>query len=193
MAIDEPPAEKSQVSDRPSLNQIVPQFAREIAKLDPGSAAALRRGPLAGAGAAAFWKLLVNHDIGGGNEEGWAAVLQAIAVLTPKGTDPDKKSAYEPQRSMGAALQGAGVSEMRLARLLTAQGEMRRDLAVRLCRRLSATEHTRFDLRTLAWLMLFDNAAADRQIARDYYRAEAVAAKRASADSTNVQGDSINA
>ena len=107
MTVDEIPVAKSQTPDRPSLNEIVPRLAWEIAKLDPGSAAALRRGPLAGAGAASFWKLLVNHDIDAGNEAGWAALLQAIAILTPKGADPGKQSAYEPERSMGGVLHDA--------------------------------------------------------------------------------------
>ena len=161
-------------------HQTAPWLAAYIAHLDPGSAAALRRGPLAGAGAAAFWKLAAEYAPGAArDEEGWAALIQAIAILTPKGREADRRSAHDPTVPMGAALYEAGVSELRLARLLGAPKEMRRDLAVRACRRLAATEHKRFDLRTLAKLILFDNEKTNHRIARDYYRAEAQAGRRA--------------
>ena len=161
-----------------------PRFAAYIANLDPGSAAALRRGPLAGAGAAAFWRLAAEYASSGvaRDEPGWAALVQAIAILTPKGRETDRTPAYDPKVPMGAALHEAGISELRLARLLGAPREMRRDLAVRLCRRLAATEHKRFDLRTLEKLILFDDDHTNHKIARDYYRAEAEA-RRASDES----------
>ena len=156
-------------------DQVAPRFAAYIAGLDPGPAAALRRGPLAGAGTAAFWKLAAEYAPGGAtlDEEGWAMLVQAIAILTPKGRETDRKRAHDPTVPMGAALYGAGVSNLRLGRLLDAPKEMRRDLAVRLCRRLAATDHKRFDLRTLAELILYGSEKTNRRIARDYYRAEA--------------------
>ena len=89
------------------------------------SAAARYRGP----GAAAFWKLLTRHNPVGAshNEAGWAALMQAIAVLTPKGRDPKKQSAHDYSLPMGRALCAAGVSELRLARLLSAAPELRRE------------------------------------------------------------------
>ncbi len=146
-----------QGTDEPSLNQIVPRLARAIARLDPGSAAALRRGPLAGAGAAAFWKLMAEHVArrAGRDEEGWAALFQAIAILTPKGAEAHRRSAHDRDIEMGTALCKAKVSELRLARLLGAPKETQRDLAVRLCRRLSGTEQSRFNLGTLARLIIF--------------------------------------
>ena len=76
-----------------NLPEAIPKIAAEIARLDPGPAAALRRGPRNGAGAAAFWKLLAKHNPVGAerNEAGWAALVQAIAILTPKGRGPEKK------------------------------------------------------------------------------------------------------
>lgn len=164
-----------QRTDEPNLTRVVSSLASAIAQLDPGSAAALRRGPLAGAGAAAFWKLMAEcapHDAAK-NEAGWAALLQAIAILTPKGAETARRAAHDPDICMGEALCNANVSELRLARLLSAPKEMQRDLAIRLCRRLSATEHDRFDLRTLARLILFGDDKTNRRIARDYYRAQA--------------------
>ena len=168
-----------------TLGQIVARLAREIAVLDPGSAAALRRGPQSGAGAAAFWKLLATYgptyEMDENREEGWAMLIQAIAILTPKGRrieDPPNLSVHDPQIPMGAALHDAEVSELRLARLLTAPQQMRRTLSIRLCRRLAAAEQRRFDLRTLANFILYGDDVAGRRIAKDYYRAQAQAGRR---------------
>ena len=165
--------------------QIVARLAREIAVLDPGSAAALRRGPQNGAGAAAFWKLLATYgpalEIEGDREKGWAVLIQAITILTPKGRRVEggpSLPVHDPKIPMGTAVHDAGVSEIRLARLLTAPQTMRRTLSVRLCRRLAAAEQRRFDLRTLANFILHGNDVAGRRIAKDYYRAQAQAGHR---------------
>ena len=76
---------------------------------------------------------------------------------------------------MGAAVHDAEVSDVRLARLLTAPQKMRRTLSVRLCRRLATAEQRRFDLRTLAYFVLSSDDSAGRRIAKDYYRAQAQA------------------
>ena len=193
MPLDETPKAASPATDEPRSKQAAPWLATYIANLDPGSAAALRRGPLAGAGAAAFWKLAAEHASSGAvwDETGWAALVRAIAILTPKGRETGRTPAHDPKISMGAALYGAGVSELRLARLLNAPREMRRDLAIRLCRRLAATEHKRFDLRTLGKLILFDDDHTNHEIARDYYRAEAKAGR--ASDESSGQEVSSNA
>ena len=159
--------------------EVIPRIAREIARLDPGPVAALRRGPGTGAGAAAFWKLLAKHNLA--DSKGWAALIQAIALLTPKGRHAEKRPAHDYSISVGKALYDAGVSELRLARLLGATADLRPKLAVRTCRRLATTEFNRFDLVTLGHFVLFGREAIDRQIAKDYYRAEA-AARRKSED-----------
>ena len=184
MSINETTTTQGKQTETQSLGQAVSGLAGEIARLTPGPAAALRRGPLSGAGAAAFWKLLSTYQPGTHDETGWAALIQGIAILTPKGTDSNKKSAHEYRFRMGTVLHQAEFSELRLARLLNAPQVIRRDLAVRMCRRLSGTEYNRFNLGTLARFILFADDKTDRQIARDYYRAEAES-KRASTESTN--------
>ena len=82
---------------------------------------------------------------------------------------------------MGQVLCDAGFSELRLARLLAAAPDLRLELAVRACRRLAASEPTRFNLVTLGYFVLFGGESTDRRIARDYYRADA-AARRKSQD-----------
>ena len=157
----------------------VVRLADAIGRLEPGPAATLRRGPLEGAGSAAFWQLVSKFDVKVSEVAllRWAAITQAIAILTPKGRDSGGRSAHDGSKPMGRALAHAKVSELRLARLLSARGEMRRSLVVRLCRRLAATGTAPFDLRTLARFLLFDEGDREAQkIARDYYRASAYAA-----------------
>ena len=185
MPHDGGPTPTADVTGRLTMGQIVARLAREISVLDPGSAAALRRGPQNGAGAAAFWKLFASYgpdyELDGNREEAWGVLIQAIAILTPKGGRNENSpniSVHDPQMPMGAAVHHAGVSELRLARLLTAPQKMRRTLTVRLCRRLAAAEQRRFDLRTLATFILSGGDDAGRRIAREYYRAQAQAGRK---------------
>ena len=184
MSIKEIPTAPEKNVNTHSLGQVVSRLAGEIARLDPGSAAALRRGPLSGAGAAAFWQLMATHQPRTNDETGWATLIQEIAILTPKGTDPNKKTAHEYRFPMGTVLHQAEFSELRLAHLLNAPKEMRRDIAIRMCRRLSRTEYNRFNLETLARFILYADDETDRRIARDYYRAKAES-ERQSTESTD--------
>ena len=184
MSIKEIPTAPEKKVETHGLGKVVSGLAREIARLTPGPAAALRRGPLSGAGAAAFWQLMATHQPRTNDEAGWAAFIQGIAILTPKGTDPEKNSAHEYRFPMGSVLSKAEFSELRLARLLNAPKEIRRDLAVRLCRRLSRTEYNGFNLETLARFILFADDKTDRRIARDYYRTDAKS-KRESTETTD--------
>ena len=158
------------------------RLAGGIARLEPGPAASLRRDPLAGSGSAAFWHLMATHGIHPRKRwlKRWAAVTQAIAILTPKGrgdSDSHKGSPHDGANPMGMALHQAGITEQRLARLLSARGGMRRDLVVRTCRRLASKETVRFDLRTLALFVLSEDESAARWIARHYYAAHFRAVK----------------
>lgn len=181
MPHDGKPTTTGEATERLTMAQRVAELARAIAALEPGPAAALRRGPQNGAGAAAFWKLLARYgpgyELDRDREEGWGTLVQAIAILTPKGRNRDnapKEPAHDPRRAMGAALHDAGVSELRLARMLTASQRLRRTLVLRLCRRLAAADERRFDLRTLANFIWYGHDAG-RRIARDYYRAQTMA------------------
>lgn len=184
MSLDEIPTPWGSRTARRNLHEIVPRLAFEITRLDPGSAAALRRGPLDGAGAAAFWKLMTQYvpDVTATQETGWAALVQCAALLTPKGRESSKKSAHDHSVPMGGALHGAGLSELRFARLLAAPQEMRRTLSIRLCRWLAGSEQNRFNLVTLGQFILFGADSTDRRIAREYYRADATARRRESQD-----------
>lgn len=190
MSRDDRPAPLDEQRSDSDIGGKIVRLAGAISRLEPGPAASLRRDPLAGSGSAAFWSMLAKNGIHPRREElerRWATVIQAIAILTPKGrgdSDRPKPSAHDGAVPMGAALHQLGISQQRLARLLSARGEMRRDLVIRTCRRLAAKDAVRFDLRTLAGFVLFEHESQARWIARKYYTARARAAK------TTNQGES---
>lgn len=96
-------------------------------------------------------------------ERRWAVVIAVAAGAL-----------YSPAMRLGSALTRAGVSEVRLTRLLRARGEQLPD-AVRTLAHQITTAAVPFDFADLAWLVLSeggdDEERARQQIARDYYRA----------------------
>ena len=182
MSLEDRPTPSGQPQPDADLGGKIVRLAGGIAGLEPGPAASLRRDPLVGSGGAAFWYMMAANGIRPGNRklERWAAVIQAIAILTPKGRRDfgrPKPSPHDGGNPMGTALHQAGITEQRLARLLSARRGMRRDLLVRTCRRLAAKEEVRFDLRTLARFVLFEDESEARWIARHYYAAHVSAAR----------------
>lgn len=161
-----------QPSNKIDLKKIVPSIAASIAVLDSGLLAALRRGPLEDGGSVAFWQLMAKYQIPEYQERRWAVLIQAIAILTPKGERSLDRSPHNPKKGLGVALYNANFSELRLARLLSARQDMRLDLTVRACRRLAACNCNEFDIITLAKLILFDDDYNEHKIAREYFRTE---------------------
>ena len=164
-----PKAQNQRKTNRTHTLMLIPRIAKEIAMLERGLLAELRRGPLSGAGSVAFWKLVAEYDIPNYRELNWAVLTQAIAILTPKGEIAKNNSAYDPDVSMGRALYQSKFSDLRLARLLSARQDMRLDIIIRACRRLAAQKCNRFDLRTLARFILFQDVSTDQKIAREFY------------------------
>ena len=150
--------------------QVACRMASHIARLEPGPAAALRRGPLRGPGAYAFWRLITRYEPKGYEQaiEAWAALAQAIAILTPKGRDKEKPPAHDGRRAFGRALAETGVKEARLTQLLTTPPPRRRHLAIAACRRIARSGNPRIDVRTLCALMLEKSDTVCDQVAADY-------------------------
>lgn len=111
----------------------------------------------------------------------WAVLVHLVAVLS--GTTHDR--AHGTRRT-GAALHEAGLSEARLSKLLTAQGDGLRDQIGRLARLLRAKGAMPLDLEPLATLILADGIdspaaeAARLAIARSYYASADRAAREVS-------------
>src|SRR5690606_6916585 len=111
----------------------------------------------------------------------------ALALLTPTGNDPEKRSAHDAGTPLGRALFQAGVSEQRVAKALNAPLPQRRDALMRLVRVLARAD-IRFDTRELARLLLFSSSVPSeqfnplRRLAQTYYAAEAADAKKGDSD-----------
>lgn len=169
-----------------SLDDAIFGLGVTLAKLLPGPLAELRRAS-PGDGTASFWRIYHMHRLEAqpGKDLDWEWVIIALALLTPTGTDPDKRSAHDEKAPFGRALFEAGVSELRVAKVLNSPLPQRREALMRLVRML-VSKDARFDTRELAKLLLFANAdpAAQgnplRYLAREYYAAEATARKEVS-------------
>ncbi len=160
-----------------TLNDAVFRLGVALARLPPGPLARLRR-TTPGDGIADFWRVYFERklDKQPGASVDWEWVVTALALLTPTGNDPDKRSAHAGL-PLGKALFDAGVSNMRVAKVLNAPFPERRGALIRLVRMLARAD-ARFDTRELARLLLFTSAGNDlRNLAKSYYAAEAAVIK----------------
>lgn len=170
---------------RTSLNEAVFALGVHLTRLPPGPVAELRR-MTPGDGAGAFWRAYFEPDVALDKQPGdsidWEWVVNALALLTPAGNDPEKRSAHDGKVPLGQALHDLGASETRVAQVLEAPLDQRRDYLLRLVRML-AREGTRFNTVDLARLLLptdLDPRAPNhplRRLAQTYYAAEAAAKK----------------
>lgn len=125
-------------------------IAAGLRLMGTGELAALRRGQEG----SALWRLQARHaEAMRARPEDWAAIIQAIAILTPKGAPEGRAEIHDSKRSWGAVLcdggdpqwrsdpvapRPAGLSERRLALLLAARDETRRVLTLRAARLIAA-------------------------------------------------------
>jgi hypothetical protein len=97
-------------------------IAAALAAADPGDKAEARRmGP---GGSGLFWRQVSRLGIQPQHEDVWILFTRLVALMTPA---TRTTSVHDPDRSLGAALAGAELSESRFARLLAARGESRND------------------------------------------------------------------
>jgi len=164
---------------RLSLTSVVGRVVHAIDRvLSPGDVSELRRLKPSDASSPAFFKLMVsaiepNMILPSGGrardeiERRWAAVFQAAATLA---------SFHQPRRPLGEALKSAGYSELRLTRLLRAQGDGLFN-EVRTCAHFLASKAEPANLSDLAMLVLVTDTEKSeslrRNIARGYYRPQA--------------------
>lgn len=168
-----------------SLNDAVYELGRHLTRLPPGPLAELRRME-PGAGIGAFWRVYFAPSVALDRQKGtafdWEWVVHALALLTPTGNDPEKRSAHDGKVPFGQALHDIRVSEARVAQVLEAGLDQRRDHLIRLVRML-ARDGATFNTADLARLLLFahdDPRAKEnalRRLAQTYYAAEAAAKK----------------
>lgn len=159
------------------LEEVIHRLVWEIEKelWSTGEIAELRRLDPERPEGAAFWKVLVGNVEpadqlrGDDGEARWALILRSVAELYPR---------HKKNYRLGRALAAAGVSEMRLARLLRADLESLSTTLRAVVHQLASAAES-VDLGDLAWLVVSARGKAGphsqedatrRRIARDYYR-----------------------
>lgn len=159
-------------ADVTSPSQIVASLARVLAhpEFATSERAKLKRMGITDAPPLAFHRFLLRHVDpawqGSRWQQSWRVILAALAM--------QPAPVFNPEMSLGRALQQAGYAEARLERLLMARDETLHTLALRLARFLAA-KRLACDWRQLGDL-LFATTPRQREtintrIARDYYRA----------------------
>lgn len=181
------PVESSEASEPPRegdpWGRIAVNCAHRMtrANFERGDLAGLRRMEPDTPRPAIFWRLLAENGLleyGPAVESKWELILHGIALMTQANAgDGQSRNAHDGSMAVGRALYGAGYSEQRFNRLLTARDEMLRTLLARMFRMLAAKD-TPINWREMARFILndgYNEAAAEEfrhKLARDYYRAE---------------------
>lgn len=133
-----------------------------------GDLAELRRMAWGSPPGMAFWKLVFRAKLDGrvnpDNEARWVALTQALS---------ETRGLHDASEHLGSALAHAGLSELRLQRLLRADDNRFLD-ELRAVGRFLAAKGARFDARELGMVVLMsddENDPSRRRVARDYFRA----------------------
>lgn len=162
--ISVPTADKQENS---GLGSTVYRLVGSIERLSPGDRAELRRASHRDPACPSFWRLAISHELidgkGARSEERWAVIIAAMARL---------EGLHRPGVRLGAALAEAGLAELRLVRLLRAEGERLYD-ELRAVVQALAAKGVGFDQVDLARLVLSEGQSNEtsvrRRIARDYF------------------------
>lgn len=149
----------------------------------------------------AYWRLAARHDVLHTRRDDWVPIVQALAVLTPKGPPEGRVDLHDPKRKFGEALCDGGhrldwpgnlapgaslrplISEQRLAQLLAARGRQRSVLMLRAVRALAANRDRSIglDVGDLAWRFLDPDP---ERLAMPYYTRLDRAERAAKAEKT---------
>lgn len=136
-------------------------IAAALAIAGPGDKAEARRmGP---AGSALFWRQVVRLGITAEQEADWLVFTRLVALMMPASRNT---SIHDPNRTLGAVLADAGLSETRFARLLAARGTLRND-ALERAMRMMARKGGGLDVVDLAHTILWPDSTS--RLARGYY------------------------
>ena len=157
---------------KPGLAEIIPKMCHEIAHLDSGSLARLRRMDPLGPGEAEFWKLAIFHELHQTDQVGMMLV-KLLALLTPKGQS-DIKQLHKFGNSLGKVLAANKngkplLSEMRLMRFIALPFEKRPESLERICRLIASNGHKGLDCVDLARLLFYHDVKHTRNLARHYF------------------------
>ena len=153
--------------------------AARLRYLDPGALAELRR-MTPQAGAPVYWRLAAQHpDTIGRFGETWMDIVRILAILAPKGDPATRPFLHNPKRRLGEVLCDGGdsdwtgprplVSQLRLARLMSARGPQRAELLRHAARMIvQSRRDVGIDVADIALVLLRPDDG--RRLAEPYYR-----------------------
>lgn len=153
-----------------SLADIIVRIADDMAKLEPGPLARLRRMKPSGPGEGDFWRLAARYGLTGSDR--WLVFVKLLALLIPKGDPGQPKRLHAPKRALGTALGESAYPESRLLRFLALPHEQRPEALERMIRWLDAHDEARgIDCRDIYRLLTSPDVRHRRKLAETYYRA----------------------
>lgn len=101
----------SHAEKKTNLSSKIAGICVDLARLDPGPLAELRRMDVSTDtyGAPYFWRLIAKHNLPANAEaeRRWAQVIHALAILTPKGRDETKRPRHSSGEKSPDAVAGA--------------------------------------------------------------------------------------
>lgn len=156
------------VQNGPPLDQVVDRLAAAMLRLESGDLARLRRMKTDGPGEPAFWKLAV--EAGLRTDDKGFQLVQAMALLAPKGDSGQRRPFHDSRHPLGTALARVGYSESRLARFLELPHDYRADALGRMARWLAARNMVPVNCVDIACLLFSGDVTHLRRLARDYYK-----------------------
>lgn len=170
-----------------SPGDIVFAIGNDMKRVSPGDLATLRRTAQTPMRNAWFWHWKNTFNWHDAQNETWAYIIAFMAIMTEKGRDKEKPSLHDAKNKLGKALWDGGeekapprpkISEQRLARLLNARGDKRREAMLRIARML-AKNATPLNCEDVAWFLLREQSDKPAEtIAKAYYSRKYDASKQ---------------
>ena len=141
-----------------------------------GDLSSLRRMNPDAPSTAAFWRLMARHQLLDNPrlEHKWELILNGIALMTPTAHDKDIRVGRALFEGGDSQRRSAFYSDLRLNRLLNAQGDVLTTLLTQLFRMMKAARQP-FDWGEMASFVLSEGDDAEQarlKIAREYYQSE---------------------
>lgn len=173
-----PPLSQEPLRPQRTIDAIVRRLVAEIGDhyFPTGDLAGLRRMNPDTPDAAAFWRLMARRRLLGNPcmDHKWGLIMHGIALMVPKAHDEKVKVGKALFEGGDSQRRNAYYSDLRLNRLLKAQGEILTTLLTQLFRMMKAANQP-FDWREMASFILSEGDDAEQarlKIASEYYQAE---------------------
>ena len=173
-----PPFSREPLRPQRTIDAIVRRLVEEMSNhyFPTGDLASLRRMTPDAPDQAAFWRLMAQRRLLGNShmEHKWGLVMHGIALMVPTAHDESVRVGKALFEGGDSQRRNAFYSDLRLNRLLKAQGDVLTTLLTQLFRMMKAARQP-FDWGEMAAFILNEGDEAEQarlKIAREYYQAE---------------------